>query len=99
MFGLFRRHRHGSCGHHSCKVECSYKDTPCELLSEGATDSEVCITCNDDHKTVERGLYRGVRVRIIRNETNEPNIIVAVGDARYVLDRRIARRIRVRESV
>lgn len=99
MFGLFRRHRHNPCGHSNCKAECRYKDKPCEVLTDAATDSEVCITCNDDHKTVERGLYRGVRIRLIRNETDEPNIIVAVGDARYVLDRRIARKIRVRESI
>ncbi len=54
------------------------------------------MTCNNDIKTIERGLYHGKKVMSQRNEPGEPNIVVAVGDARYVLDRRIARMIRVR---
>lgn len=64
-------------------------------LSQVGENSIVSITCNTDHKTVERGLYVGVQVKVLRNEPDEPNLIVAVGDARYVLDRRIARRIKV----
>jgi len=71
---------------------------PCEELASVETDGTVVITCNNDHKTVERGLCTGVQVRVIRNEQDEPNIIIAVGDARYVLDRRIAQRIKVREA-
>jgi len=67
----------------------------CEDLSQVEAESSVTITCNTDHKTVERGLYVGVQVMVLRNEPDEPNLIVAVGDARYVLDRRIARRIKV----
>jgi Fe2+ transport system protein FeoA len=47
-------------------------------------------------KTIERGLYVGSRLSMFRNDSGEPNIIVAAGDARYVLDRRIAREIRVK---
>lgn len=68
----------------------------CDILSGVHSDSAVLITCNHDHKTVERGLYTGVQIRVLRNEPGEPNLVVAVGDARYVLDRRIAERIRVR---
>jgi Fe2+ transport system protein FeoA len=68
----------------------------CGILSGVQSESEVHITCNHDHKTVERGLYTGVLIRVLRNEPHEPNLVVAVGDARYVLDRRIAERIRVR---
>lgn len=57
---------------------------------------EALITCNNDIKTIERGLYHGKKVKAQRNVTGEPNIVVAVGDSRYVLDRRIARMIRVR---
>ncbi|MDD4277097.1 MAG: FeoA domain-containing protein [Candidatus Cloacimonetes bacterium] len=35
---------------------------------------------------------------MFRNDLDEPNVIVAVGDSRYVLDRRIAQNIRVRVS-
>lgn len=68
----------------------------CDCLSDVQAESTVQITCNHDHKTMERGLHTGVHIRVLRNEQQEPNIVVAVGDARYVLDRRIAERIRVR---
>ena len=51
---------------------------------------------NNNLKTIERGLYLGAPITVFRNNIDEPNIIVAVGDARYVLDRRIARTIKVR---
>jgi Fe2+ transport system protein FeoA len=54
------------------------------------------IICNHNLKTIERGLYVGMQVSMFRNDHSEPNIIVAVGDARYVLDRRIAKEIRVK---
>jgi Fe2+ transport system protein FeoA len=38
----------------------------------------------------------GMKISMFRNDENEPNVIVAVGDARYVLDRRIAMDIKVR---
>lgn len=67
----------------------------CDTLAQAQADYTVTITCNNDHKTVERGLYTGVSVKVLRNEADEPNLIVAVGDARYVLDRRIAHKIKV----
>lgn len=75
---------------------CSKGD--CISLSQLSTGREGSITCNDDIKTIERGLYSGTKVLAFRNDPDEPNIVVAVGDARYVLDRRIALRIRVRVS-
>jgi Fe2+ transport system protein FeoA len=82
--GLGRNHAQGRRSH------------PCENLAQAEAESTVTITCNNDHKTVERGLCTGVQVTVLRNEADEPNLIVAVGDARYVLDRRIAHRIKVR---
>lgn len=84
---FFQRQR--SCG-------CQLGD--CIALAELSTGRSARITCNNDIKTIERGLYHGVKVTAFRNEADEPNIVVAVGDARYVLDRRIAALIRVRVS-
>ncbi len=64
-----------------------------EILGEGKS---AMVTCNNDLRTIERGLYQGVRVTALRNAEGEPNIVIAVGDSRYVLDRRIASQIRVR---
>jgi len=66
---------------------------PLSELIEGKTGT---VYCNNDLRTIERGIYVGSKILIFRNELQEPNIIVAVGDSRYVLDRRIAELIRVR---
>lgn len=89
---LHRRMKHGFRGRHYSE-ECPVIGNN---LSSATQDSVVTIICNNDHKTVERGLYTGVKVKILRNEPEEPNIVIAVGDARYVLDRRIARRIKIK---
>jgi Fe2+ transport system protein FeoA len=81
--GLGRRQHSRRCDRHA------------DCLAGVEAGKVVTITCNDDIRTVERGLCTGVKVRVMRNETDEPNLIVAVGDARYVLDRRIAHRIKV----
>jgi len=46
-------------------------------------------------KIIERGLYLGVLITMFRNDF-ENNVVVAVGDARYVIDRRIAGTIKVK---
>lgn len=70
----------------------------CIPMSEVTEGSEGIVSCNNDLRTIERGIYSGAKISIFRNEKDEPNIIVAVGDARYVLDRRIAETIRVKVS-
>jgi Fe2+ transport system protein FeoA len=61
-------------------------------LGEGISGT---VSCNNDIRTIERGIYIGAKIQIFRNEADEPNIIISVGDARYVLDRRIAKSIRI----
>lgn len=68
----------------------------CLMLEKLPEGSEAIILCNQNLSTIERGLYLGMKISMFRNDTDEPNVIVAVGDARYVLDRRIAMNIRVR---
>ncbi|MCB5247577.1 MAG: FeoA family protein [Candidatus Cloacimonetes bacterium] len=86
-FGRHFRGRRRAC-------RCEIGD--CISLADLETGKEALITCNNDLKTIERGLYHGKRVIAQRNEPGEPNIVVAVGDARYVLDRRVAWQIRVK---
>jgi len=66
---------------------------PLNAIPEG---TQVIITRNQHLPTIERGICQGVQVTMFRNDSSQPNVIVAVGDARYVLDRRIAREIRGR---
>ena len=96
MPGLFKRCRN----RFGTKPCCNDKTAICTACSDCLANAQegrvVVIACNSDHKTMERGIYTGVEVKVLRNECKEPNLIVAVGDARYVLDRRIAKRIKVR---
>lgn len=82
---FFQGRRHCLCQRGDC--------LPLSELSEGVQGK---VFCNNDLRTIERGIYVGADIVIFRNEMDEPNLIVAVGDARYVLDRRIAQHIRVR---
>lgn len=75
---------------------CPCKRGDCIQLKELQTDQSAIITRNNDLRTIERGLHHGMKITMFRNEANEPNLIIAVGDARYVLDRRLAALIMVR---
>lgn len=75
-------------------VHCKLGD--CVPLSQLQENGIAVVTRNNDLRAIERGLYHGMQVSMFRNESSEPNLIVAVGDARYVLDRRIASLIMVR---
>ncbi|MCB5262717.1 MAG: ferrous iron transport protein A [Candidatus Cloacimonetes bacterium] len=70
----------------------------CIPMSELEKGRSATVHCNNDLRTIERGIYLGALITMFRNDLEEPNIIVAVGDSRYVLDRRIAQNIRVRVS-
>ncbi len=76
--------------------QCPCKQGDCIPLSDLSQGKSGTVYCNNDLRTIERGIYMGARITIFRNESEEPNIIVAVGDSRYVLDRRIAKHIGVR---
>lgn len=75
---------------------CHCQSGDCVSLSELGAGRDAVITCNNDIKTIERGLYHGCRISVFRNEAGEPNLVIAVGDARYVMDRRLALLIKVR---
>ncbi|MDI3504160.1 MAG: hypothetical protein PWP64_1096 [Candidatus Cloacimonadota bacterium] len=68
----------------------------CLPMSDLEPGTQATVYCNNDLRTIERGIYRGAKITIFRNEPEEPNLIVAVGDSRYVLDRRVAKDIGVR---
>lgn len=75
---------------------CNLCPGDCRELAQVPTGTKATVLCNHDTKTIERGLYLGSRLEVYRNEEDEPNLIVAVNDSRYVLDRRLARSIRVK---
>jgi len=75
---------------------CHCRSGDCIGLDELAPGRDAVITCNNNVRTIERGLYHGRRVSAFRNEPGEPNLVIAVGDSRYVMDRRVAKLVRVR---
>ena len=80
--------------HRNRQYLCTVGD--CLSLAEVPEGQKAMISCNRNLKTIERGFYLGMQISMFRNDANEPNLIVAVGDARYVLDRRIAHDIRAK---
>ena len=56
------------------------------------------VVANSDHRAMELGLFPGACVTVMRNRDREGSVVVAVGDARYALDREAAREILVRFS-
>lgn len=91
-----RRMRQWGSRFFQSRRQCHCQRGDCLALSDLSEGKSGTVYCNNDLRTIERGIYVGSRISIFRNELQEPNIIVAVGDARYVLDRRIADLIRVR---
>ncbi|MCB5234476.1 MAG: ferrous iron transport protein A [Candidatus Cloacimonetes bacterium] len=93
-----RRFRPFGRGFGRRRQACVCPSGQCIPMSEVTEGNDGIVSCNNDLRTIERGIYSGAKISIFRNEKDEPNIIVAVGDARYVLDRRIAETIRVKVS-
>ena len=78
------RKRHGLC-----------KAGQCITLDQLPEGNSAIVIHNNNLKIIERGLYIGALITMFRNNF-ENNVVVAVGDARYVIDRRIAGTIKVK---
>ena len=78
------RKRHGVC-----------KAGQCITLDQLPEGNSAIVIHNNNLKIIERGLYIGALITMFRNNF-ENNVVVAVGDARYVIDRRIAGTIKVK---
>ncbi len=82
-------HRQGICQNTACPE--------CINLNSALEDCEYIINCNHHRKSFELGLFRGNRVRIISNSYFQKNMIVGVGDSRYIISRDVAKTITVQE--
>ena len=72
-----------------------YKAGQCITLDQLPEGCNAVVIHNNNLKIIERGLYIGALITMFRNNF-ENNVVVAVGDARYVIDRRIAGTIKVK---
>ncbi|MFA5687769.1 MAG: FeoA domain-containing protein [Kiritimatiellales bacterium] len=56
----------------------------------------VTVISNKDKKTFEMGICNGAGVRIVENRATDSSMIVDAGEGRYIIDKDIARCIKVR---
>lgn len=62
-------------------------------LNEGELDKKYYVVCNPDRKTMEMGIYNGSAITVQKNEQTDPNIVVGVGESRYILPKTLAQTI------
>jgi len=65
-------------------------------LAEAEVGKKYIIMHNPDVKTMEMGLYRSGIITVHKNEQENPNIVVGVGESRYIIPRDLAGNIIVR---
>ncbi len=68
-------------------------------LSECREDEQYRILENLDKQSMEMGLFPGATVRVIKNNIENPSMVVALNESRYMLNKETARQIRVKQYV
>lgn len=53
------------------------------------------IRKNSDRKSTEMGLFPGARVAMFRNRKAERSVVIAAGDARFLISRTIALKVEI----
>ncbi len=82
----------------SCLNKCHLNHVNNNMSLENAEiETKYEIVCNSHRKSFELGLFNGNQITVIRNNDFQNNIIVAVGDSRYILSKEIAKNIFIKE--
>ncbi|OPX29633.1 MAG: hypothetical protein B1H06_01165 [Candidatus Cloacimonas sp. 4484_143] len=103
MFGFGRGRRNKDFGHHRQRCDqpghgkgcgCGrYGISRCINLDEAAVGQRYRVIANPDKKTMEMGIYRTGVITVHKNEEGNPNIVVGVGESRYIIPRDLAKKI------
>lgn len=64
-------------------------------LAALAERHEATIATNSDRKSREMGLAPGAHVRMLRNRRDDHAVVIALGDARFMVSRAIAEGVAV----
>lgn len=99
MFGRGNNHRKNCRGKGRCKGGSKRKHRhhhPHFTLSEATENNRYIIKHNPNKQTIEMGISAGSLVFVHKNDPNESNIIVGVGEKRLIVPRDSARKIMVR---
>ena len=59
------------------------------ILTEGDLNTEYTITHNPHQKYIALGLFSGNTIKIITKSKYNRNLVVAVGDSRYIISKNI----------
>jgi Fe2+ transport system protein FeoA len=100
MFGLGKKR--GSCkqdgsGSHKKQHRCREQKVELfENLLSAKQGKKYVIMCNPDKKTMEMGLYVGGLISVQKNDFSDPNIVIGVGESRYIIPRELAEKILIR---
>ena len=65
-------------------------------LNGAIPGNQYIVKFNPDKKTIEMGIYAGSIISVHKNELDDPNIIVAVGETRYIIPRKTAEQILIK---
>ncbi len=88
--GFGRRHK----GKHRCGERCyRFRDREYASLNQAELGKKYKIICNPDRKTIEMGIFAGGLISVQKDDPNDQNIVVAVGNSRYIIPRELAERI------
>lgn len=74
----------------------NYKHHSTMNLNEGELETNYYVVCNPDRKTMEMGIYNGSVITVQKNEQTDPNIVVGVGESRYIIPRILAKTILIK---
>lgn len=101
---FFKNHKNRRKFGHGRKKRRKYQNKRSEFCQKGCfsldqvpANHHVMIMSNRDKKTIEMGLHQGALLKIIKNDTKNPNMIIQVKDSRYILSKDIAYHIRVKD--
>jgi len=87
--GLFRKKCGGNC---RPKQRCRRRGYRFPL-SEAEVGRRYSIILNPDKKTIEMGIFNGSIITVHKNEFSDQNIVVGVGNSRYIIPKTIAEKI------
>lgn len=91
MFGRFRRRKcQQRCGRENGQGVCC-----AHPLSDFAQGANIVVVSNKDRKTLEMGLFSGAFVTVLKNRPRDANMVVAVGESRYIIAKDAAAKIQV----
>ena len=101
MFGFGRNSRNRNdncCGnrHRKGRDNGERKFRHCISLSEAQENYRYIVRLNPDKQTIEMGIASGSMIFVHKNDLNEANMIIGIGETRLIIPRKSAELIKVK---